>query len=194
MTQPPATPSPSALRTEFAQCAEDARAVMHVTWQAVYIFLSAIILGLAVVTAQLINRGSADHDWLTFGLVLVLGVVGGAMALGLILIQRRQQWLLAITYERMRQIEWQLGMRKNISIHVLDNWGDEEQHSRLSPDDQQILIDLLRQHPRPRLYGGTVIRSVAGFTIFGWLGLVLAEFAVALWNQLHAGPPAAPMP
>jgi len=185
MTQQQPTRSPLVLRAEFVQCAEDSRTVVHAAWQVVYIFLSAILLGLALVAAQLISRDTEQHDWLTFGLVLAVGIVGVLMALGLILIQRRQHWLAAITYERMRWIERELGMRKNIYIDMLDHWCDKERWNSLSPDDQEFLLGLHKVHRRPMFYGGTVIQWVAGLTIFGWLGLVLAELGIAVWNQAH---------
>ena len=176
---------PDMLRFEFQQCAEDARAVVARWWQVVYIFLSAIILGLALVASQLVNLAPEEHDWSTLGLIALVGVVGMALACALIGVNRRHTWVLLVTYERMRQIEGILGMRKHMYIDILDHWTDRRESGywvELPQDDQQFLSDIEQRHRRlrPPLPGAQIVALVASLTILGWLGLVLWEVGVVL--------------
>jgi len=185
MTQERGTPSPDDLRTEFVQCAEDARALGARGWQVVYIFLSAIILGLALVASQLVALAPEDHDWSTLGVVTVVSVVGTALAYALIGAKRRLTWVLLVTYERMRQLERILGMRKHMYIDILDHWTDRRKSAywvELPQDDQQFLSEIEQRHRRlrPRLLGAQIVVLVAWLSILGWLALVLWEVGVVL--------------
>jgi len=185
VTQERGTPSPDDLRTEFVQCAEDARAVVARWWQVVYIFLSAIILGLALVASQLVNLAPEDHDWSTLGLVAIVSVVGTALACALIGVNRRHTWILLVTYERMRQLERILGMRKHMYVDILDHWTDRRKSGywvELPQDDQQSLSDIEQRYRRLRspLPGAQIVVLVTLLTILGWLALVLWELTVVL--------------
>ncbi len=180
-TQPPT----KMLLAEFRESAADARTVVTAAWQVVYIFLSAIILGLGFVAAQLLDLPREQHDWWTFGLVLAVGFVGTALASSLILINRRQAWTARITYARMRRIESLLGMAKNIYVNILDHWPpkcDDEYWQGLSPADRQLITRLHEQLPVPWLLGGTVMTWAALLPIVCWAGLALWELSIVVWK------------
>ncbi len=186
MTKERGTSSPDDLRTEFTQCAEDSRTVVHAVWQVVYIFLSATVVALALVTAQLIERPLENHEWSTFLLLLPVAFAGGALGLAAILINWRQGWLQEVTYARIREIEQDLGMWKNRYMQLLDDWPGRCESADWDALPREKRESLNRLHgDRPNLRGRIVIRLVALMTVVGWLALVLAELSIVLWNNVH---------
>ncbi len=177
-------------RIEYEQCAEDARAAGARSWQVIYIFLGAIGVALTVVAAQLAGRPWQEHDGFSLGLAAVAAIVGSALAWAMKEISRRRAWVQRVIYERMRTIEWLLGMRKDIYVDILDRWppscADEDWHA-LAEDERTFLRDLYARlrRDRPRMLDLQVVTWLARLIIALWWLVFLAELVVVAWNLTH---------
>lgn len=174
---------PKEWNTEYEQAAADARSTAARYWQLIYIFLSAGVVALGLVTQQLLTV--ERHTWTTFGAVLPIGLVGASLGWLFNEMSRRQTWVQRITYARLREIEWAHDMRKHTYIDLLDNWQRREERqdwSGMRPAEQRWIADLERtwSRHRPGHMAAELVTLLTWGLSLGWLGLVIYELAVVV--------------
>jgi len=127
--------SREALLAEYQACEDAEGSDVFRGWQVVSIVYGAAFAGLVfLVTA---NPGLATSVATTGIALVAIGMVAGARW-----IVKRASFSISRTWMRMRDIEWHLGMRKNIYLSILADWGNRATNpdwQRL-PDEEKALL------------------------------------------------------
>ena len=114
------TISRQTLLTEYQACQHDNSSTSLSYWTLAGIFIGVSSAVFGWLLYALISAASQ-----TFSLPIAISVVGGAIIAILYLLRRwlkRVQFLQAMNYERMREIEGEVGMWKSTRIDALDRW------------------------------------------------------------------------
>jgi len=129
------------LLKEYEVCQQHNDSIGSQVWTSTSIFMSINVAVLGGVAYGIITKGiplEENTKWL----VLALGL--GIISIFTFWMRwlNRMQFLTSINYERMREIEDELGMWKNWMARGLDDW------DKLSDDKKKKLTDLHTRYPR----------------------------------------------
>ena len=135
------------LLKEYEICQQDNSSIGNQIWLSASVLMSANVALLAwfayVIIKELPLLENTEGFVKVLGLVMVLGLV---ILLGLAIIAifycwkrwlNRMGFLKFINYERMREIETALGMRKNWRAYGLDNFDKPE---KLTSEEKELLV------------------------------------------------------
>jgi len=146
-------PSEQALLTEYQACQNDNSysAQSYWTMAAIFIGISSALLGgflygliqntklLRALLQEVIPNDALPQAW---ALCVIVTVVGGVVIAILYFLRRwlrRVAFLQQINFERMRDIERQLGMWKNWRVHGVANWKDGDFTNKIRHEDKDRL-------------------------------------------------------
>ncbi len=156
------------LRREYEACRQDITDTMSRYWTIVSIFIpvDTVLLGGA---GFIVKSGSSTIGLETKLLITLLGLGIIAILVFLWCWGNRMNFYIRVGWHRIREIETELGMLKNRTIHWLDN--PEE-----TPSSEKARIDPMRKKYSP---GSKEMWSVEG--IFCTIGILWALFIVVTW-------------
>ncbi len=135
------------LLKEYELCQQDIIDTSSRYWTVVNIFMAVSTAILGAIAATIISGNFIKYAFQrdTSPQILVAGsviiVLGGGMISVLKCLKdwlRRVNCLATIHYERMREIETQLGMWKNWRVHGIDNWNNSK---KITPEDKVRLTE-----------------------------------------------------
>jgi hypothetical protein len=184
------------LLKEYELCLQDIIDTSSRYWTIVNIFMAANMVVLGAIVAGVISASFIKEAFVkpTPPQILVAGSVLIVLGLGMIIILislkkylKRANFLSAINYERMREIEFDLRIWKNWRVHGIDNW---DKPSKISSDDRSRLTEY---HPEKWWQGwrkskeyATSNKSSNRWPIFAmiaiWGVIVLAASVAIVWS------------
>ena len=170
-------PSEQSLLHEYTEANAAVLANAQRSWQAVSIFSGLSVVGLVVIARELIARDIEKHNWHLFFAVLTVGLISTLILAAWWLVYRRQLWLGEILYFRMREIEINLRLRRNIYVHTLDRWEERSQlpwWQALTPEERSTLERLAQDMGRPPRVKDAMRLLIFGASL-GWAGMVIWE-------------------
>jgi len=142
---------------EYETCQQHINAMMSHYWILFSVFMPVSTALLAIVPYVILTLNEAKWIILIFGLGIVF------ILIFLKIYFNRVNALISIAYFRMREIETQLGMFKNLYVHQLDHW------------DKNILVNEVKSRIDAPLRGKHT--GHRGRTFIGFIFYVL----IALW-------------
>jgi hypothetical protein len=162
------------LLKEYEVCQQHINTIGTESWQASAIFL----LVNAGVLAYLFQIEHGEPH--TLFMVLIIGIIFILIFCFWKRFIKRMQFVQTITFERMREIEDELGLWKNWYVHILDELKSrnmEESDLNSLPKEKAHRIKQLRksyEHARPAGFPG--LQSTAKLLMIGWGVLIINEF------------------
>jgi hypothetical protein len=168
------------LLKEYEVCQQDETAVGARAWQATAVLLPVVAGGLAYASwSDKIQNAVTNWDLVILACFYISVIVSWMV---IVYRQVRQQ---RIAYFRMQEIEWDLGMRKNLYAHWLDHWSNREQPSgtleelhRELPGMRWDWMRIWRWRWRWRWGRGyAAMMRIGLFAIVGWLAILALELA-----------------
>ena len=157
------------LLTEYQACQYHIQTIDMRMWQT-----AAILTGASFATLAVLSREDASTPF-------CVGLSLAALAAGMIFtlwarIWRRRDASVEALETRMREIEWQTGMRKVIYFGILRHWEGRAQlddWQRLSPEEQAVVERSYRPLPRPN--ASFMLFAMAMIALVGWPALAIAK-------------------
>ncbi len=157
------------LLTEYQSCQYHIQTIDMRMWQT-----AAILVGASFATLAVLSREDASTP---FCIGLSLAALAAATIFGLwARIWRRRDASVEALETRMREIEWQTGMRKVIYFGILRRWESRTQLDdwlRLSPEEQSVVERSYRPLPRPN--ASFMLFAMAMIALAGWPALAIAK-------------------
>ncbi len=157
------------LLTEYQSCQYHIQTIDMRMWQT-----AAILVGASFATLAVLSREDASTP---FCIGLSLAALAAATIFGLwARIWRRRDASVEALETRMREIEWQTGMRKVIYFGILRRWESRTQLDdwlRLSPEEQSAVERSYRPLPRPN--ASFMLFAMAMIALAGWPALAIAK-------------------
>jgi hypothetical protein len=167
--RPEAAAQPASLFPEYQACQYHIQTIDMRLWQS-----AAILIGASFATLAVLAREEAST---AFCAGLSLGALAAATIFSLwARIWRRRDASIGALEARMREIEWQTGMRKVIYFGILRRWDAREElddWQRLSPAEQAALERSYGPLPRPS--ASFMLFATAMIALAGWLALAVAK-------------------
>lgn len=105
-----------------------------------------------------------------------IGIGASLLLASWMLMWRRHEAAGNALHARMREIEWQTNMRKNIYLSLLKRWRarcDEEDWKRLRPSEQEALAASYKPLPFPS--ATAMLNAAAILSIAAWMGLIAVK-------------------
>jgi len=168
------TDSQEILLTEYKTCQEDVDSLRSHYWVVfgAFVPISTALFG-AIVFAVFHSPRYDFIEWITLaigiGMIFVICV--------LLRYLRRVNFFIWVNQYRMRRIESELGMKKNILVHIRDNYKEEELTS-----EQRMICGNIYDESR-KIYAGKVsdkyMPPVYGVLIGLWSLLIAFAFVLA---------------
>ena len=157
------------LFVEYQACQYHIQTIDMRMWQT-----AAILIGASFATLAVLSRQDASTP---FCIGLSLAAVAAATIFGLwARIWRRRDASVEALETRMREIEWNTGMRKVIYFGILRRWEGRaqlEDWQRLSPEERATLESSYRPLPRPD--ASFMLFAMAMIALVGWPALATAK-------------------
>ena len=194
-------PSEQALLTEYSSCQQDNIAASSNYWTVTGIFIavsSALLGGIIYAitsTSSFIDVLQSDptsrlssQNHVTLVLASIMGIIVIMILSSLRLRLRRVRFLQQLNFERMREIESKLGIRKSWRVHGIDHWeivnaGFDE---RITNENKKMLLDYKSpnwwaQKKSSHTYASSGVNAFNGiYTILIFLWALLVTNALAL--------------
>ncbi len=158
------------LLTEYQACQYHIQTIDMRLWQS-----AAILIGASFATLAVLSRQDP-----TVGFCIGLTIATVAALTIFVLwarIWRRRDASVEALETRMREIEWQSGMRKVIYFGILRHWELREQMpdwQRLPPDERRLLEGSYQPLPPPN--ASYMLYVTAMIAMLGWPALAVAKF------------------
>jgi hypothetical protein len=157
------------LFVEYQACQYHIQTIDMRFWQS-----AAILIGASFATLAVLSREDASTP---FCVGLSLAALAAATIFGLwARIWRRRDASVEALETRMREIEWNTGMRKVIYFTILRRWDSRAQLDdwrRLPPDEQAVLEKSYRPLPRPN--ASFMLFATAMIALAGWPALAITK-------------------
>ena len=157
------------LLKEYEVCQQHINTMGTQNWQSVSIFLvfNALVFGF-VINMQTHNHGS-------FVAVSAIGIAVIFIFYLWMLWVQRQEFVQRALYERMHEIEGELGMWKNWYAVILDELkSNEEIDTSILPKEKKEPIKKLRKH-YAKAWGYRGLRYMAFIIMASWMFLIFRE-------------------
>jgi hypothetical protein len=157
------------LLTEYQACQYHIQTIDMRLWQS-----AAILIGASFATLAVLSRQDP-----TVGYCIGLAIAtAGALTIFVLWarIWRRRDASVGALETRMREIEWQNGMRKTIYFGILRRWDlrDElDDWNRLPPSERTVLATSYQPLPGPN--ASFMLYATAVIAIAGWPALAIAK-------------------
>jgi len=157
------------LLTEYQACQYHIQTIDMRMWQT-----AAILTGASFATLAVLSREDASTPF-------CIGLSLGALAAGTIFglwarIWRRRDASVEALETRMREIEWNTGMRKVIYFGILRHWerrAQLEDWQRLSQEERATVEKSYRPLPRPN--ASFMLFAMAMIALVGWPAMAIAK-------------------
>ena len=163
-------PSEHALLVEYQACQHEASATGSYSWQSGIIFF-VTTLTLAGVAITLLAR--ADTSLYRFLVIFALGAFSITLLYAWNTYLSRQHLIRNIMFDRMRMIEKQKGLRKNLYVDFLDkateNDWKSEKWSPLEENERKMLWEKYRKDPGRKPRGFKWVSWVTWAAIIAWV-------------------------
>ena len=180
--------SEQALLTEYQACqhANDSSSASYWTISGIFIGASSALLGVLVYAITSDYFSTQNH------VSLVLASTAGIFVIIILCLlrlwARRVSFLQQLNFERMREIESKLGIRKNWRVHGIDNWNEKNSdlNEKITNHEKNMLFDYKPQHwwkerRNNSAYIGSSTNIFNGiYTIFVFLWAMLVVNALAI--------------
>jgi len=169
-------PSEQALLAEYGACQSEANASGSYVFQMGSIFFVTTLALVGTAISYLIKTDGGAYRLV---LVILLGVFSITALVVWKKYANRQHFIRDVMYYRMRMIERELDLRKNLYVHLLDEaskdtYGDET-WLPLEKTERTTLWKKYVNHPGRKPRGFQLVRRVAWFAIIAWGVLILLE-------------------
>jgi hypothetical protein len=192
-------PSEQALAAEYQSCQQDNNAASSNYWTTtgIFITLSSVLLGILV--AAIITT-SEYFDTLESNTTITLStqnyvslIFASIMGIFVILIfsylrlrLRRVRFLQQLNFERMREIENKLGLRKSWRVHGIDHWntGKMEFDETITPKNKNMLLEYKPQEWWNKKRSGRTYAKGGPNSYNGIYGLLIFLWALLVTNAL----------
>jgi hypothetical protein len=168
---------------EYDVCQQHINNMNTQVWQATSIFLLVNVGVLAYVFQRV------KHDFDSLLIVLAVGII---FILVFHLWKRwinRAQYNMVVKWERMREIEDELGMWGNWYIHILDGLKSKEikneDLSILPREKQNKIKQLTKLYKSPGTVGFSGLRWIARLLMIGWGFLIIREFTNVCCPEIY---------
>ncbi len=169
-------PSEHALLGEYQACQVEANASGSYVFQSGIIFFVTTLTLAGAAISYLIN---ADGGAYRCVLLILLGAFSIAALFAWKNYARRQHFVRDVMYYRMRMIEKELSLRKNLYVHFLDEASkdtyDNEAWLPLKKAERKTLWEKYADNPGRKPRGFKFVEKVAWFAIIAWAILMLLE-------------------
>jgi hypothetical protein len=157
------------LLTEYQACQYHIQTIDMRLWQSAAILIGASFASLAVLSRQKPSVG--------FCIALAIATVAALTIFMLwARIWRRRDTSVEILETRMREIEWQNGMRKTIYFGILRRWDLRDQMDdwkRLPPSEQTSLATSYQPLPPPN--ASFMLYATASIAMIAWPAVTIAK-------------------
>jgi hypothetical protein len=135
---------------------------------------AAILIGASFATLAVLSRQNATAG---FCIGLTIATAAALTIFGLwARIWKRRDASIEVLETRMREIEWQNGMRKTIYFGILRSWerrDDLDDWKRLPADERTLLSASYRPLPPPN--ASFMLYATAALAIIGWPAVTIAK-------------------
>jgi len=158
---------------EYEVCQQHNNTIGTQAWQATSIFL---LVNLGIVTF-VFQRGTHNRD--SFALVLVIGIIFILISYFWRRWVKRRGFVTKINYQRMREIEEELGLWKNRYVHLLRELKNKQSSvstlSSLSRKDMEHIKRLGESYPYAGPGGFFILRLIPMLIMIAWGLLIVRE-------------------
>jgi len=179
------TPSEQALLVEYEACQHEASASGSYGWQSGIIFFVTTLALAGTAISYLINTETSLHRLVV---IIILGIFSIVVLHAWKKYANRQRFIRRIMYNRMRLIERELGLRKNLYVDFLDEATKDNYKSEkwlpLEEIERETLWEKYHSDSGRGPQGFKWIAWVARFAIGAWIILVILEIGhfCSWWN------------
>lgn len=166
----------ASLRTEYQACTHRIAASGGWAWQS-----TSIVVGAGLAAAAIVLTGI---DKISIVMVVLLGVCMVFILLALPFYFRRERWRQQVLFNRMAEIERDLGLEIGLDIDRLDTIQgakqEEEASERLRKkgvDEEHIkrYWELHQRLPAPCTFGWDSLYVLVSFAVLAWLFIICLE-------------------
>ena len=173
------------LLKEYEVCQQHINSIGTQVWQATAIFLSVN----AAVLAYIFQKEWYGQDVDRFLLALSVSVIF-IIILNFLRLWIKRQWFTQLTlYERMREIEDELGMWKNWYMFIPDKLKtkelSEERLKTLPKEKSDKVKELIKNYAGPA--GFTGLQWITVLLMVGWGLLIIREFINCCYPEIYEG-------
>jgi len=168
------------LLKEYEVCQQDINLHISRYWVAAGIFIgiNTALWGVAAYNLIPITTSLIDTEWLIWPILVF--IFGSGMIMTILFLERwgnRLNWLIRIKYDRMQQIESEVGMKANLTVNDLDNWNN-------IPEVKKQYYDNMHKRfpPPPREFPN--VKYIFRILISLWVILILISWLFPILSQL----------
>jgi hypothetical protein len=169
-------PSEQALLAEYGACQSEANASGSYVFQMGSIFFVTTLALAGTAISYLIKAYGGAHR---LAIVILLGIFSIAALVAWKNYADRQHFIRDVMYDRMRMIEVELGLRKNLYVHFLDEASKDTYENEtwlpLEKTERTTLWGKYANHPGRKPRGFQLVKKVTWFAIIAWVVLILLE-------------------